>query len=120
MPEEQTTTTTTTEDTATSRVEEILNVILGRLANLPEPQSRIETLLTELKEAIEAGGEADAQLAVRVDANSRSITALEATEVLQNTAIAGKINTSDIVICTREQYDALVEKTAIEYHIIEE
>lgn len=39
-----------------SRVEQILNVTLGRETDLPQPNSRVEGLLIDLKEAIEEGG----------------------------------------------------------------
>lgn len=108
------------EPTTTSRVEDILSVILGYIDNLPQPNSRVEALLIQLKAAIEAGGTADRELAAAIELLKGRCTALEATEILQNTAIAGKMDTSDIVICTAAQYEALEDKTAIEYHIIEE
>lgn len=39
-----------------SRVEQILNATLGRETDLPQPNSRVEGLLIDLKEAIEEGG----------------------------------------------------------------
>lgn len=39
-----------------SRVEDILRATLGEDVDVPEPQSRVEELLIELKEAIEEGG----------------------------------------------------------------
>lgn len=117
MPDEN---NTNIEPTTTSRVEDILNVILGFMETLPQPNSRVEALLIQLKAAIDAGGSADRELAAAIDLLKGRCTALEATEILQNTAIAGKMDTSDIVICTAAQYEALEDKTAIEYHIIEE
>ena len=60
------------------------------------------------------------QLAEAIDANAREIALLQGTAQILAIAVAGRIDATDIVVCTREAYDELEEKTAIEYHIIEE
>lgn len=150
MPDETPSTTpeetTSTEPTTTSRVEEILAVILGRLSNLPQPNSRVEQLLIDLKAAIDAGGTADRELADAIDKLKARMTAVELTDTVQNVAIAekantsnvmvalagkantsyvktaldGKVNTSDLVVCTLAEYEALDPPTANLYCIIEE
>lgn len=137
MPDETPSTTpeetTSTEPTTMSRVEEILAVILGRLSNLPQPNSRVEQLLIDLKAAIDAGGTADRELADAIDKLKARVTAAEVTNTVQNvaigvkanandvmTALAGKVNTSDLVVCTLAEYEALDPPTANLYCIIEE
>lgn len=137
MPDETPSTTpeetTSTEPTTMSRVEEILAVILGRLSNLPQPNSRVEQLLIDLKAAIDAGGTADRELADAIDKLKARMTAAEVTNTVQNVAIgvkantsdvmaalAGKVNTSDLVVCTLAEYEALDPPIANLYCIIEE
>lgn len=137
MPDETPSTTpeetTSTEPTTMSRVEEILAVILGRLSNLPQPNSRVEQLLIDLKAAIDAGGTADRELADAIDKLKARMTAAEVTNTVQNvaigvkantsdvmTALAGKVNTSDLVVCTLAEYEALDPPIANLYCIIEE
>lgn len=137
MPDETPSTTpeetTSTEPTTMSRVEEILAVILGRLSNLPQPNSRVEQLLIDLKAAIDAGGTADRELADAIDKLKVRMTAVELTDTVQNVAIAekantsdvttalgGKVNTSDLVVCTLAEYEALDPPIANLYCIIEE
>lgn len=137
MPDETPSTTpeetTSTEPTTMSRVEEILAVILGRLSNLPQPNSRVEQLLIDLKAAIDAGGTADRELADAIDKLKARVTAAEVTNTVQNvaigvkanandvmTALAGKVNTSDLVVCTLAEYEALDPPIANLYCIIEE
>lgn len=150
MPDETPSTTpeetTSTEPTTTSRVEEILAVILGRLSDLPQPNSRVEQLLIDLKAAIDAGGTADRELADAIDKLKARMTAVELTDTVQNvaisekantsnvmvalagkantsyvkTALAEKVNTSDLVVCTLAEYEALDPPIANLYCIIEE
>lgn len=77
--------------TSLSRVERILETMLGYAKDLPNPQSRVEELLIELKDAIEAGGGGGGeitQLAARIAAVERNVEDVVSVNQAQNEAIS--------------------------------
>lgn len=89
-----------------SRVEAILRATLGQNVEVPEPLSRVEELLIELKEAIETGGGGGGditQILARLSQCEQDIDALElADSNLANamqeliTVVNSKANSSDV------------------------
>lgn len=76
--------------TSLSRVEKILETTLGYKNDLPIPQSRVEELLIELKDAIEAGGGGGGeitQLAARIAAAEKALEEVQIVNEAQNKAI---------------------------------
>lgn len=103
-----------------SRVEAILRATLGQDVEVPEPLSRVEELLIELKEAIEAGGGGGGditQILARLSQCERDIDALELADTgLANaiqelvTAVNGKANSSDVY--TKTEVDTALNNKA--------
>lgn len=123
-----------------SRAEQILLATLGRGEEVPDPQSRIEGLLIDLKEAIESGGGGTTDynaLSNKPSINGHTLqgnstldslgiaskstldAAIEELELME-TEIDGKADLSIFTPMTQEQYDAIVTKTAPLYFIYED
>lgn len=73
---------------AQSRVEQILKSMLGLAEDIPKPQSRIEELLIDLKQAIEAGGSGDlTEIVGRISNLESNIDEIKMVDDAQNEVI---------------------------------
>lgn len=73
---------------AQSRVEQILKSMLGLAEDIPKPQSRIEELLIDLKQAIDGGGSGDlTEIVGRIFTLERNVDEIKMVDDAQNKAI---------------------------------
>lgn len=70
-----------------SRVEQILKSMLGLADNIPKPQSRVEELLIDLKQAIEGSGGDTTELVNRISAAEQEINGIKIVDKAQNAVI---------------------------------
>lgn len=104
-----------------SRVEQILKNILGHETVLPEPQSRIETLLLELNSAIKDGGTAQVDLTARLNNVAADVEEIKEGQTAQNIAIDECLTPDDIVIMSESAYGNITpnSRTALLYFLYE-
>ena len=104
-----------------SRVEQILKNILGHETVLPEPQSRIETLLLELNSAIKDGGTAQVDLTGRLNNVAADVEEIKEEQTAQNIAIDECLTPDDIVIMSESVYGNITpnSRTALLYFLYE-
>lgn len=73
---------------AQSRVEQILKSMLGLAEDIPKPQSRIEELLIDLKQAIDGGGSGDlTEIVGRISSLETNVSEIKMVDDAQNKAI---------------------------------
>lgn len=71
-----------------SRVEQILKSMLGLAEEIPKPQSRVEELLIDLKQAIEGGGSGDlTEIVGRISTLENDVKGIKMVDAAQNEAI---------------------------------
>lgn len=68
-----------------SRVEQILKSMLGLAEDIPKPQSRVEELLIDLKQAIESGGSGDlTEIVGRISTLESDVSGIKMVDDAQN------------------------------------